>query len=97
MMVKEEDNVQKCRNLQTVNYYPSLDKHDSTFSKKDAKAMTIKALIEEVRGEGDRGRGKVEGHQGVLMVEMEDETIHKQVLRLLLVAAKKQVKKAKMV
>ena len=48
MMVKEEDNVQKCRNLQKKNYYPSLDKHNSTFSKNDPKA-----LVEEVKGEGE--------------------------------------------
>ena len=45
MMVNDE---QKCRNLQKENYYPSLDKHNSTFSEKDTKA-----LVEEVKGEGE--------------------------------------------
>ena len=45
---EDDDNVQKCRNLQKKNYYLSLDKHNSTFSEKDTKA-----LVEEVKGEGE--------------------------------------------
>ncbi|KAK8828976.1 hypothetical protein WA538_000978, partial [Blastocystis sp. DL] len=84
---------ERCREVQKANYYLSLDHRSFYFRQSDKKAITTKALVDELKDRvGDPPvSGVCDEGESPLAVAFPDEVVHKQVLRLLLVAAKRQL------
>ena len=96
---------ERCTEVQKQNYYLSLDHRSFYFRQQDKKDITTKVLVDTIKEAAMKADGDADGESKKRFDEsaphksfhFTDPSIHKQVIRLLLVTAKKQFTKSEMV
>ena len=103
--------LQRCREIQKQNYYLSLDHRSFYFRQSDKKEITTKVLIDTIKElaakqaaeasshslDEPREKGRFDEGEPPFRFAFANRVVHKQVLRLLLVAGKRQFTRTEMV